>query len=66
MKTFNEYIAESEESLMKKIKAKQDALGLARERRRGKAQSRLQSEREIKLSSQISELMQQLHMLKNK
>ena len=51
-------------SLEKKIESKKDALSLARERRKMKGNSKgVQGDREIKLSSEISSLGQELHML---
>ena len=49
-------------ALEKKIESKKDALSFARERRKMKGQ-RLQGDREIKLSSEISSLGQELHMI---
>lgn len=57
----------TEQSLQKKIDAKQNALELARERRKMSGKSKgVQSDREVKLSSEIAELRQELHILKNK
>lgn len=65
MKTFSQHATEKKiQSLEKKIQAKSDALGLARERRRMKGNN-LQSQREINISSELGELRQQLHILKN-
>ena len=66
MLKLRDFIAEEKkiESLEKKIQAKSDAISLARERRKMKGQN-LQSQREIKLSNELGELRQQLHMLKN-
>lgn len=53
-------------SLEKKIEAKQNSLEVARERRRMSGKSKgVQSEREIKLSAEISNLRQELHVLKS-
>jgi hypothetical protein len=53
----------SAESLQKKIQAKRDALGLARERRRMKGQHQ-QSQREIKLQAEIDRLSDELRQSK--
>ena len=57
-------VAEStEQSLQKKIQAKRDALGLAREQRRARGQHQ-QGQREIKLQAEIDELSNQLTQMK--
>ena len=53
----------SESSIEKKIRAKQDALSLAREQRRAKGQ-RQQGQREIKLQAEIDKLNTELTQLK--
>jgi hypothetical protein len=59
-----ESVAEStEQSLQKKIQAKRDALGLAREQRRARGQHQ-QGQREIKLQAEIDKLSTQLTQMK--
>ena len=53
----------SEQSLQKKIQAKRDALGLAREQRRQRGQHQ-QGPREIKLQAEIDKLSTELHRQK--
>ena len=63
-KSFEQGVAEStEQSLQKKIQAKRDALGLAREQRRARGQHQ-QGQREIKLQAEIDELSNQLTQMK--
>jgi len=59
-----ESVAEgTEQSLQKKIQAKRDALGLAREQRRARGQHQ-QGQREIKLQAEIDKLSSQLTQIK--
>ena len=51
-------------SLEKKIQSKQDAIGLARERRRAKG-DRQQGPREMKLAKEVSDLQSEIHRLRN-